>query len=58
MNVLIYTTMFDTRQIVVDDVHNVANVQTTSRDCSGNENGALSGSERSPQVGQVCCNEC
>lgn len=45
MNVFINAAMGHVRKIVVDDVHHIANVETTTRHSSGDEDGALASAE-------------
>jgi hypothetical protein len=48
MNVFLNATVIHARQIIVDDMHNVANVKTTTGDSSSNENWAFSSAESTP----------
>lgn len=41
MDVLLYSTMVDRRQLIVDNVHDVTNVDATSTNASSNENGCV-----------------
>lgn len=41
MSILFDTTIFHRRQVIVDDVHHIANINAPSRDASGNEDGGL-----------------
>jgi hypothetical protein len=45
MDVFILTCVLDSREIEVDDVHDVANVETTSRDASSNKDWAFANAE-------------
>jgi hypothetical protein len=48
MNVLGDATMGGTREVKIDDVHNVLDVQSTSRDASGHHDRASSTTEGTP----------
>ena len=48
VNVLSNSTMQSTRKIKVDNVHDVLDIQTASRNTCGNENRASSGAEGTP----------
>ncbi len=46
--------MVDTWQIIVDDVHDIANVKTTSGDGSRDEDRTFPCAEGSASIGQSC----
>ena len=48
MNVLGNSTVQRAREVEVDDVHDVLDIQTASRNTRGNENRASSGTEGTP----------
>ena len=58
MNIFIDTTMVDTWQIIVDDVHDIANVKTTSGDGGCDEDRTFSCTEGSANMDQLHVIEC
>ena len=50
MDVLVDTTVSGARQIEVDDVHDVSNVETTSCDIGSNQNWRFSSTESTPNA--------
>ena len=53
MNIFLDTTVIHARKVVVDDVHDILNVKTTSRNSTSNENWALSSAEGTPSQKSV-----
>jgi hypothetical protein len=49
MNVLITTIVFNSREVKVDNMHDIANVETSRRDTSSDEDRALASAERAPE---------
>ena len=52
VDVLVHAIVLDVGTIVVDDMHDVADVETTSRDTGGDHDGRLASSECTPENGQ------
>jgi hypothetical protein len=50
MDVFVNATMVDTGKIVVDDVHDIANIQATSRNSSSDQNWGLARAESSSKA--------
>ena len=48
VNIFIDATALHAREIVVDHMHDIADIKTTTRHCSGDENRAHSSAESSP----------
>jgi len=49
MNILITTIVLNGREVKVDNVHDIANVETSCRDTSSDEDRALASTERAPK---------
>ena len=45
MNVLIFTVVLDGREVKVDDMHDITNVKTTSRDTGSDHDGCFASAE-------------
>src|ERR1700677_4362412 len=54
MNVLIHTVIVHLWAIVIDDMHDIANVQPTSRHASGNQDRRSTTLEGTPGESQLC----
>lgn len=54
MNVLVFTIVFDFRKIEVDDMHDVADIQTSTRDTSGDQDRAFAIPESSTVTELAC----
>lgn len=52
MNIFVDTTMVDTWQVKVDDVHDIANVEATSGDGGSDQDRTFSSTEGSASAGQ------
>jgi hypothetical protein len=48
MDILGDTTVHDLGEVIIDDVHDIGNVQTSGRETSSDHNWALGGLERAP----------
>ena len=53
VDVFINPTVIDAWEIVVDDVHDVTNIKSTSCDGRSDEDGAFPSAERSSKLGQI-----
>lgn len=50
MNVLIFTVVLDSREVEVDDMHNITNVKTTSGDTSSDHDRSLACAKSTPDI--------
>ena len=48
MNILVNTTVVGIRQIVVDDMHDIANIESAGRHTGGDQDRTFAGTERTP----------